>query len=245
MVRLQLPLSRAWAFYIPLVLNVIIWAVPALADVLGVRIGGFPPSVVVRALGAKDNAAIFLGGEYYRLLTAMFLHGGLLHLAFNSWALYVLGQEVERLFGTGRFVAIYFISGLAGSVASYALTPSNSVGASGAIFGLIGALAVFYYASRAVLGQLARAQLGSLITVLMINLFIGFSSPGIIDNVAHLGGLLGGAATGVLLAPRIVVDDRLYPPVAVRRHLQVGWVGAIGVLVLLVLAARLIVPPIR
>jgi rhomboid protease GluP len=244
-IRLSLPGGQARVVWAILAINIALYALPALGDLLGLRIDGLPPSVALRAWGAKDNAAVYEHGEWYRLFTAMFLHGGLIHLLFNSWALYAIGIDAERLFGTAAFLALYLISGLAGSVASYALTPNPSVGASGAIFGLVGGLSAFFYASRHVLGDLARRQLGNLITVIMINLFIGFGSPLLIDNMAHLGGLVGGAAVGWLLAPRIVLDHRLYPPELVARRLPWGWAGALGVLLLLVLAAFLIAPPIR
>ena len=109
---------------------------------------------------------------------------------------------------------------------------------------MIGGLAAFYYVARGVLGELSRQQLGSLITVIMINLFIGFSSP-VIDNTAHIGGLLGGAAVGWFLAPRFEVDTRLYPPAVVRRDWPLAWPGALGLLALLVVLAMVINPPIR
>jgi rhomboid protease GluP len=226
-------------------LAIAIFAIPTLLQLVNVRIAGIPINDFLLYLGAKDNVGIKQRGEYYRFLTSMFLHGGLLHIGFNAWALYALGPEAERIYKTGRFLAIYFIAGLAGGVASYALSAAPAVGASGAIFGLIGTLAVFYYISRELLGSAARQQLGSLITVIMINLFIGFSSGGLIDNFAHLGGLAGGALLGWLLAPRFEVDQRLYPPQVVRRPLPWGWAATIGFLALLVLMVIVINPPIQ
>jgi rhomboid protease GluP len=242
--RLSLPLQRPRAVWVLLAINVIIFVVPELLGLLGIRIAGFPPDIIVRALGAKDNERIAVYGEYYRFLTAMFLHGGWLHLGFNAYALYTLGPEAERIYGTPRFLALYFIAGLAGGVASYALNASPAVGASGAIFGLIGGLAAFYYVSRRLLGEVSRQQLGSLITVIMINLFIGFSTP-VIDNTAHIGGLIGGAAIGWLLAPRFAVDERVYPPALVRHNQPWAWPGALGLLVLLIILAMVINPPIQ
>jgi rhomboid protease GluP len=256
--RLSLPGGQPRAIWVLLAVNIIVFVVPELLGLLGVRVSGlipsryFPqvrpqdyvtPSDYLFALGAKINRAIVIG-EYYRFLTAMFLHAGLIHIGFNAYALYVLGPQTERIYGTGRFLALYFIAGLAGGVASYALNPGDAVGASGAIFGLIGGLAAFYYVARGVLGDLSRQQLGSLITVIMINLFIGFSTP-VIDNTAHIGGLLGGAAVGWFLAPRFEVDTRLYPPAVVRRDWPLAWPGALGLLVLLVVLAMVINPPIR
>ncbi|HEX5691787.1 MAG TPA: rhomboid family intramembrane serine protease, partial [Roseiflexaceae bacterium] len=182
-------------------------------------------------------------GQYYRFLTSMFLHAGLLHIGFNAYALFAIGQEAERIYGTLRFLALYFIAGFAGGVASYTLNPSLGVGASGAIFGLIGGLAAFYYVGRGLLGDVARQQLGSLITVILINLFIGFSTP-IIDNTAHIGGLIGGAAVGWMLAPRFTLDERLYPPEIVRRSWPLAWPGALGLFALLVFLVMMINPPL-
>jgi len=243
--QLRLPLGRARAVWVLLALNIAIFVIPTLLQFVGVRVNGAPINDYLLFLGAKDNQGISVRGEYYRFLTSMFLHGGLLHIAFNAWALYALGPETERIYKTARFLAIYFIAGLAGGVASYAFSAYPAVGASGAIFGLIGALAVFYYTSRELLGNAARQQLGSLITVIMINLFIGFSSGGLIDNFAHLGGLAGGAIAGWLLAPRFAIDERLYPPQVVRRGLPWGWAGALGFLALLVLLVMTINPPIQ
>jgi rhomboid protease GluP len=242
--RLSLPTGQPRAVWVLLAINIVVFAVPWLLGLLGVRVAGLPPDNLVLFLGAKDNQAIAQGGQYYRFLTAMFLHAGLLHIGFNAYALYILGPETERIYGTARFLALYFIAGLAGGIASYALNPGDAVGASGAIFGLIGGLAAFYYVARGLLGEISRRQLGSLITVIMINLFIGFSSP-VIDNTAHIGGLIGGAVAGWLLAPRFEVDTRLYPPVVVRRDWPLAWPGALGLLGLLVLLVRVINPPIR
>ncbi len=228
-----------------LALNIAIFAIPTLLQLVGVRIDGVPINDYLLLAGAKNNRAIKVDGQYYRFLTSMFLHAGLLHIGFNAWALYVLGPEVERIYGTPRFVALYFIAGFAGGGASYALSPFPAVGASGAIFGLVGALAVFYYTSRRLLGDVSRQQLGSLITVIMINLFIGFSSGGLIDNFAHIGGLIGGALVGWLLAPRFELDERLYPPQVVRRSLPYGWAGAGAFLALLVFVVMTINPPIQ
>jgi rhomboid protease GluP len=241
-VRVRLPLGARtpWVARVLLALNIAIFLVPWLLSNL---LGG-PLDQLVLALGAKDNRAIFDGGQYYRFLTAMFLHGGLTHIAFNAFALYSLGFETERIYGHWRFLAVYLLAGLGGGLASYALNPSPSVGASGAIFGLVGALAVFYYEARTVLGGVARQQLGSLIFTLLINLGLGFSVA-LIDNNAHLGGLAAGAVAGWLLAPRYVVEPYLYPPVVQRRGLAFGWPGALALLVALVAAAMVVVPPIR
>lgn len=190
-------------------------------------------------LGAKENRLID-AGQYWRLITATFLHANLIHIFFNSYALFALGPESERIYGTGRFLALYFIAGLGGSVASYLFSPAPSVGASGAIFGLIGGLGVFFYLSRRALGEFARAQVQSMAAIAMINLFIGFASPGVIDNWGHMGGLVAGAAVGAALAPRLTLDPQLYPPTLVRRFPPWGWPAAAAVALALVAAAVLL-----
>ncbi|MFN8565952.1 MAG: rhomboid family intramembrane serine protease [Kouleothrix sp.] len=241
--RLRLPFARPRAVWVLLALNIVIFAIPTVLQIIGLRVGGLPINDLLLDLGQKDNAGI-AGGEYYRFLTSMFLHGGLLHIGFNAWALYTIGPESEQIYGTPRFLALYFIAGFAGGVASYLRSPIPAVGASGAIFGLIGGLAAFYYSSRKLLGEISRQQLGSLVTVIMINLLIGFSTPRI-DNNAHIGGLIGGALVGWLLAPRFELDERLFPPQIVRRSLPFGWAGALVVLAILVAAVMTMNPPIR
>jgi membrane associated rhomboid family serine protease len=134
-------------------------------------------------------------GEWYRLITAMFLHAGLWHIGFNMYALYLFGPTIEQAFGTRRFVAMYFVAGLAGSAASFAFPPHvPSLGASGAIFGILGVMLVYLYNRRTqtFIGHYLRNLLG----LLAINFAIGFL-PGLnIDWVAHLGGLIGGMALG-------------------------------------------------
>ncbi|MCU0495612.1 MAG: rhomboid family intramembrane serine protease, partial [Chloroflexaceae bacterium] len=191
---------RVWATWVLLGVNVLIYLLTGALSVLisGSILDLFTPlGGVLQLFGWKQNDLI-LQGEYWRLLTAMFLHGNLVHIFFNAYALFGFGPEMERLFGTWRFLALYFLAGLAGSVASYALSPAPSVGASGAIFGLIGGLATFYYLARQELGAYGQRQLQSMAFIIVINLMIGFSAPGI-DNFAHLGGLLGGALLAWLL----------------------------------------------
>ncbi len=238
-VQIRIPLSRPWVYKVLLGINIAVYLLScALSGSLQ------PTNAVLNLLGEKNNVQIFLDGQYWRFLTAMFLHGGLLHILFNAYALYILGPQTEQVYGTPRFLGLYFIAGFAGGVASYGLSPIPSVGASGAIFGLIGGLAAFYYLNRQTLGDMARQQLGGLITVIMLNLFIGLSSS-TIDNFAHLGGLFGGIVVGALLSPRYYLDARLYPPVMERRMSSIGWVGAVGILIIIAIAAVTITPPLR
>lgn len=140
-------------------------------------------------------------GEVYRLITCAFLHANLIHLVFNMYALYNLGSQIEKYYGKGKYLIIYFGSALVGSLFSVVLTNNMSVGASGAIFGLFGAMIYFGYKYRATLDGFLRS---GILPVLAINLVLGFTIPGI-DVWAHVGGLLGGillsSAVGVVNKP--------------------------------------------
>lgn len=154
--------------------------------------------------GAKINELILGEGQYYRLLTMMFLHADLIHLAFNGYALWIFGQTVERFFGHGRFLAVYFLGGLTASVASLLFSSVPSVGASGAIFAIFGAEIVFIYQHRKIFGVGGQQRLNNLLFVLGFNMLIGFTSTRI-DNWAHIGGLVAGAALTWLIGPQFSV----------------------------------------
>ena len=135
-------------------------------------------------------------GEYYRLLTSMFLHSGLLHLFFNMYALYIIGPQVENFFGKTKYLIIYLLSGISGSLLSVAFNVNTvSVGASGAIFGLFGALLYFGYNYRGYLGNVIKSQI---LPVVIINLIFGFISTGV-DVAGHIGGLIGGIIVSSVL----------------------------------------------
>lgn len=135
-------------------------------------------------------------GEYYRLLTSMFLHSGLLHLFFNMYALYIIGPQVESFFGKTKYLIIYLLSGISGSLLSVAFNVNTvSVGASGAIFGLFGALLYFGYNYRGYLGNVIKSQI---LPVVIINLIFGFVSTGV-DVAGHIGGLIGGIIVSSVL----------------------------------------------
>ena len=131
--------------------------------------------------------------EYYRLITGAFLHADILHLVFNCYSLYIIGSQVESFMGRFKYLVIYFISAITGSLFSILLTNGVSIGASGAIFGLMGSLLYFGYHYRVYLGTVLKSQI---IPLIIVNLLIGFMSTGI-DNYAHIGGLIGGALTTV------------------------------------------------
>ena len=140
-------------------------------------------------------------GEYYRLFTCMFLHIGIWHLLCNMYSLYIIGKEIENLYGKSKYLVIYVLSGLCGSILSIAFSHNTiSAGASGAIFGLLGALLYFGYYYRTYLGATIRS---SIIPVIILNLIIGMLTPGI-SNSAHIGGLVG----GILVSMMVGVPDK-------------------------------------
>ena len=140
-----------------------------------------------------------LHGQWWRLFTSMFLHFDVLHLGLNMWVLWKVGRLVERLVGSAAFAMLYIAAGLLGSVASLAWNPSViSAGASGAVFGVVGALFAFVATHRAVVpAELFRSLRGSLVGFLGYNLLFGLLIPGV-DMAAHIGGLVAGAASGML-----------------------------------------------
>ena len=153
--------------------------------------------------GAKVNELV-AQGEYWRLFTAMFLHIGILHLFFNSYALYLYGPIVERLFGKIKFIILYIVSGLIGSLLSYLFSPNPSAGASGAIFGLMGSLLYFRREERGLFQRIFGPGLSDHI----YKSVYGFIQPGI-DNWGHIGGLLGGFITQMVLACTVVETNNM------------------------------------
>lgn len=138
---------------------------------------------------AKDNDLI-RRGEYWRLLTPALVHGSLPHILFNMYALLSFGTSLERHFGHGRFFLLYVLGAFAGNVMSFLLTRADSVGASTAIFALIGAEGVFLIQNRKLFAGQFRSAIGNVIFVVAVNLFLGLAPT--IDNWGHIGGLLGG-----------------------------------------------------
>ncbi len=131
--------------------------------------------------------------EYYRLITGTFIHANIVHLLLNCYSLYVIGTQIENFMGRWKYLVVYFVSALTGSLLSILLSDAASIGASGAIFGLMGSLLYFGYHYRVYLGSVLKSQI---IPLILFNLLIGFITPGI-DNFAHIGGLIGGALATV------------------------------------------------
>jgi len=181
---------RAVVAYSVFALNIIIFILMELA-------GGSTSESTMLAFGVKSNFEINQG-EIWRFLTPVFLHIGILHLAFNSYAIWIVGPQVEKLYGASRFLLLYVLTGIAGVVASYWYHPYDaSAGASGAVFGLFGVLLVFSFKYRKTIPTFFSQALGKgILLTIGINLVIGYMIPQV-DNSAHLGGLIAG---GVLAA---------------------------------------------
>lgn len=172
---------------------------------------------VLLPFGAKTNYNIRFEHEYWRFVTPVFIHGNLPHLLMNMYGLWVLGPWVEKLYGSARFVVFWVVTGIAGVVASYLTVipgarpgllgsfliktaDEPSVGASGALFGLIGVLFVFGIKYRRELPEGFKRAFGTgLLPVILLNVAIGFVLRGIIDNAAHMGGLVAGMALAAVV----------------------------------------------
>jgi membrane associated rhomboid family serine protease len=168
-----------------------------------------PHSEILVRLGS-DFTPLTIGGEWWRLPTSTFLHLGIVHLGFNMWALYANGPLAERIFGNVRFLVIYLFAGLTGSLASFLWHPVvNGAGASGAIFGVFGAMLAFFVRKPHGLPlSVLRAHRTSVIGFVAYNLVNGARFQGI-DNAAHLGGLVGGFALGLLLTRPLDPEHRV------------------------------------
>lgn len=216
------------------------------------------PSVLIN-YGAKYNQLINEHGEWWRFITPIFLHGNIVHLLMNMYGLWVIGPYVERLYGSAKFVFFWVVSGIAGVVASYlsvqpALHGSGalgrflfkahdavSVGASGALFGLIGVLFVFGIKFRRELPEGFKRAFGTgMLPTILINIFIGYAIP-VIDNAAHMGGLLMGALLALVVGYKRPGERG---PVAVVWHI-LQFVALALVIVGFVMVARNFNKPYR
>jgi membrane associated rhomboid family serine protease len=170
---------------------------------LGVNVAVFLLALafpVVDEMGANFGPYT-VSGQWWRLATYMFLHSGFVHIAFNMWCLWDLGALCESLYGRGTFAAVYLTTGIAGGVASVGWRPFGAtVGASGAVFGLAGALvASFYLGEFSLPREAIKATLRSLAFFVVINVVLSGVIPGV-DNACHIGGLISGMILGALIA---------------------------------------------
>lgn len=183
--------------------------------------GGMVGSRSIMRDGVLQSYDVFGQGEVYRFITSMFLHAGVIHLALNMWALWVVGRVIEQALGPGRFLGLYLVSGLGGSLAVYLFTgPYLTVGASGAIFGLFGALFIL-------LRRVGR-DASSMLSLIVINVIFTFLVPGI-----SIAGHLGGLATGTVAALGLA-----YAPKKNRTLIQYGCLAAIFVVIVVVAVLR-------
>lgn len=181
---------------------------------------------VVQALALSPS--LIDAGEWWRLLTPILVHGGALHLFLNMYILFIYGPNVEEAFGTVRFVAMFLIAGFMGSAFSYAFPPDNaSVGASGAIFGVVGILVVYLYRRRRT--SFMAQYLRGMGFFIVANLVFGFIFPGI-DNFAHIGGLVGGALLGLGFDRGTGAEARSPLPLQIATAVGVTALGAALVL---------------
>lgn len=167
--------------------------------------------IVSMAAFTQDGGAVFdllaldkralAEGELYRLLSVTLVHGGLVHLLFNMYALYLIGPLVESIWGTRLFALFFVLTAAGASAASFLFTAGTSVGASGAVFGLIGVLMAGTRAHNPILDRRARSIVPQLGTIVLINLAFGFLAGGTFDNAAHVGGLLAGLWLGFVVPP--------------------------------------------
>lgn len=142
------------------------------------------------AIGIKYNPYIDVG-QYWRLITPVLLHGDIMHIGFNMYAVYILGRGLEPFYGHGRFLLLYLLGGFTGTTLSYLLTAAPSLGASTATFGLLMAYGVLGFRNRNVFGAQSRRIVQNVVQVALINIVLGLT-PGI-DNWGHIGGAIGGA----------------------------------------------------
>lgn len=210
-VMLHIPSTQPVVVYIILAINISVFVLRALS---------FTLDQDLLIAGANYGPAVLQGGEVYRLLTSMFLHSGiytllgtvdlsgLLHIVFNCYMIYTVGRILERLFGPVRFALVYFLGGLTGSVFSAVFyhPPVFSIGASGAVFALLAAEFVYLYKHRRLLGVAGRRQMSHLIGLFAINAAFGLlstvgGSAIQVDNLAHLGGAVGGGALMWYISP--------------------------------------------
>ncbi len=197
-VRVQFILGRpGFVTSTLLVVNIAMFLVEVVKNPGGLSVaGGFNNQTLI-SLGAMVPVLVARQHQYWRLFTVMFLHADLLHIFFNMYALYLFGYLIENALGRWRFIAIYFVSGFVASATSYVFADPGvvAVGASGAIFGLLGAWVAYNFRRRNLAAN--RFQLQWAGFLIGINLLLGLTISNI-DNFAHLGGLVAGIAAGTV-----------------------------------------------
>lgn len=207
-VRVAVPQSAPYVTYAIIGVTVAFY----IMQIVSVAVLGYPTTYGnidwLELFGARINDFI-KAGQVWRLLTPALLHGSIPHIFFNMYALFSLGTSLERYFGRRRFLVLYVLGAFAGNVTSFLFTTGYSVGASTAIFGLIGAEGVFLYQNRKLFADRFRSAIGNVIFIAAINLFVIGSLPGI-DNWGHIGGLIGGLMFTWFAGPVWAVESNLF-----------------------------------
>lgn len=201
--RLHEATPRTWVTPAIVGLNVAVWLLNLASGMSPIS----PRAIELLFWGANHLPLTI--EQPWRLVSAAFLHAGIIHLAFNMWALWQTGRLAERFYGNGQFVLIYAVAGLSGSIASlfFSARTGVSVGASGAIFGVVGCLlAAIFTKAHKLPPALVASMRSSMLMFVGYSLFMGFVA-GFIDNAAHIGGLVGGYAMGAVLAEKFDADE--------------------------------------
>jgi rhomboid protease GluP len=152
---------------------------------------GYFLNIDITGMLDKNNSLI-VQGQVWRLLTPIFLHASILHIAVNMYALFFFGRMIERYYGRFRYLGLFILSGFTGNVISFMFTPNQSLGSSTSIFGLLGAVGVLVYHNREIFGPNARQVLSQVVIIAVINLIIDLAPGSGIDYWGHIGGLIGG-----------------------------------------------------
>lgn len=221
--RLKAVGGASWITSTLLAINILVFIACALSG------GGVvTPNPQVLVHWGTNLGALTMNGQWWRLFTSMFLHFGLLHLAFNMWALYTGGRLVEKLYGSASFALLYLGAGLCGSFASVLWNPAvNSAGASGAIMGIYGAMLGFFLRKDTLVpASIVAQQRSSVLVFAGYNLIFGVSHQGI-DNAAHIGGFIGGLVLGLSMIRPLDVEQRAASSV---RHWVMGTAVAFALL---------------
>ncbi len=189
-------ISKYRVTYSIIIINIIIYIISAIASMDLMDMNG----KVLLDMGALYTPYIVLDKEWWRLGTAMFLHGGMMHIVMNMFSLYIVGRGVEVYFNKASYLAIYISAGLVGGIVSIYIHQENiGIGASGAIFGIFGSLAGLLLANRAFINAKSKAFIKSFGMIIGLNLILGLSIPSI-DMSAHIGGLIVGILSGFILS---------------------------------------------
>lgn len=182
--------NKYWVTWSIILLNLIMYGISSI-------LSGNPFNMdinVLNMLGAKNNELI-TAGQYYRLVTCMFLHGSIIHIASNMYSLYCVGYLVEKVYGRAKYILIYLLSGIISSYVSFLFSDAISIGASGAIFGVLGAVLVFSFRFK---NRIGKELFINIMAVIVLNVFIGMSMTNI-DNFAHIGGLVSGVIISAII----------------------------------------------